>query len=69
MRRFKSAAHLQRFLSVHGLVQNLPRGPTSAAVDPPPVVEEASVSGLERGDLGILSERRRSVLRQRTALT
>jgi putative transposase len=26
MRRFKSAAHAQRFLSVHGVVQNLFRG-------------------------------------------
>jgi putative transposase len=36
MRRFKSAAQVQRFTSVHGLVQNLPSGPTSAAVGSPP---------------------------------
>ena len=42
------------FLSVHGLVQNLPRHLLRRSTT-------ASVSGLERGDLGILSERRRSV--------
>ena len=35
MRRFKSAAHAQRFLSVHGLVQNLFRRPPPAESRPP----------------------------------
>ena len=49
--------------------ESLPSGSTSATGRPPPVVEKAGVSGLERGDLRLLSERRRSVSRQRSTLS
>ena len=60
MRRFKSAAQVQRFASVHGLVQNLlPGGSTSATVGSPPSAAKGSIPGVGCGDGRWLNERGR----------
>ena len=57
MRRFKSAGHAQRFLSVHGLVLNLfPGRSTSATVGAPPRASDAGVRRMGCGDLCLLND-------------
>ena len=57
MRRFKSAAHLQRFASVHGVVQNLYQGwPTCATVGSPPPTAHAGLRRMGCGDVRLLSD-------------
>ena len=57
MRRFKSAAHLQLFTSVHGVVpESLPSRPTSAARGSPPFASGAGVCRMGCGDVRLLTE-------------
>jgi putative transposase len=66
MRRFKSAAHLQRFASIHGVVQNLFRtGRHLQTVGAPPPAPSASVRRVGCGDLRLLTELSRSVSKGR----
>ena len=56
MRRFKSAAHAQRFLLVHGLVRNLFRvGRHLLRAGSPPPVENSGLPGMERRDRRVLT--------------
>ena len=56
MRRFKSAKHVQRFLSVHGPVLNLfPCWTSPPTSGPPPAVENALVPCVGRGDVCLLN--------------
>ncbi len=70
MRRFKSAAHLQRFGWVHGVVQNLFRvgRPSPAPGRSPPSLEGPLVPSLGCSDVCLLIERGRSAPRERNAL-
>jgi hypothetical protein len=55
MRGFKSTAHLQRFASVHGVVQNLFSGwPTSAAGRASPFTAHAGLHRMGAGDVCLL---------------
>ena len=68
MRRFKSAAHVQRFVSVHGLVQNLFRvGRHLLRSVPPPAVAKTGIPRVGYGDVRLLNERGRSASRRRNA--
>ena len=56
MRRFKSPAHLQRFASVHGVVQNLFRvGRHLLPVGSPPAAANAGVRRVGCGDVCLLN--------------
>ena len=69
MRRFKSAAHLQRFASVHGIVQNLFRvGRHLLRSWSPPAAAKPGVRRVGCGDVRLLTEPGRSAPRERTAL-
>ena len=58
MRRFTSAAHVQRFASVHGVVQNLFRvGRHPTPVEAPPRAPKAGVRRMGCGDGCVLNER------------
>jgi hypothetical protein len=64
MRGFKSAAHLQRFASVHGVVQNLFRVGRHLLRSVRAL--SAGLRRMGRGDVCLLNERGRSTSRRRT---
>ena len=70
MRRFKTAAHLQRFASVLGVVQNLfPGGSALPAGCAAPAVANPGVRRVGWRDFRLLTERDRSVSKWNNALS
>ena len=69
MRRFRSAGHAQRFLSVHGLVLNLFRvGQHLPAVGAPPLASESGVRRMGCGDVCLLNDEDTEPSRERHAV-
>ena len=65
---FKSAAHAQRFLSVHGIVRNLVgEGPSPATGCSPPAVRNPFIPGVEPRDGYLLITTRAAIERDRHA--
>ena len=74
MRRFTSAAHVQRFASVHGVgtrscAESLSSRATSTPVEPPPRVPKAGVRRMGCGDVCVLNERGQTTWRRNSALS